>query len=975
MALDLGGVTMKIGIDVGSTTIKSVILNNYGEVVYQSYERHYCKIKEKTIELLKKIRNKYPRERFMELSISGSAAMGMAEKWKVPFVQEVYATRIAATTLEDDVDVIIELGGEDAKILFLKDGMEVRMNGSCAGGTGAFIDQMATLLNISLEEMNEAASHYNKIYTIASRCGVFAKSDIQPLLNQGVVKSDLAASIFFAVVNQTIAGLAQGRIIKGNVLYLGGPLSFNSELRKAFDKTLNLTGKCPDNSLYYVALGAAYYASEKIDIDSLILTLNNYKEDEVYNMTLPLFTSKSEYDDFKCRHGKNKVLIKDKIDTPITIGIDSGSTTIKIVAINENKEIVSSIYRPNSGNAVEVVKEYLENLYREHSDVKIKAVAATGYGEQLIKNAFKVDYGIVETVAHFTAAKHFMPEVDFIIDIGGQDIKCFKIHNGAIDNIFLNEACSSGCGSFLQTFANALGYSVEEFANLGLFSKNPVDLGSRCTVFMNSSVKQVQKDGATIEDISAGLSVSVVKNALYKVIRASNAESLGKNIVVQGGTFLNDAVLRAFEQELNVQVLRPTISGLMGAYGAALYAQERKKENSTILSESELKSFKHNVKMTNCGLCNNHCRLTINSFGESRKYIGGNRCEKPISNKQHEEMSNIYEYKRSLLDSYIGISGKRGKIGIPMGLNMYELYPFWYRFFTALQFDVEKSEPSSRELYLKGQTTIPSDTVCFPAKLMHGHIQSLIDRGIDTIFYPCMTYNIKDESADNCYNCPVVAYYSEVIAGNMPDISRITYIYDYVGIHRPKDFPKKMHQILLKYFKDISLREVKIATELAYEEYDNYIRKVRIKGEEIIEEAEKAGKDIIVLAGRPYHIDGEINHGIDKYVNSYGAAVISEDVISHKVDNVELNVLNQWTYHSRLYKAAKYITDKPNMNLVQLVSFGCGVDAITTDEVREILEDANKIYTQIKIDEITNLGAVQIRLRSLFAAIHQGEGK
>ncbi len=968
---------MKIGIDVGSTTIKSVVLNNFGEVIYQSYERHYCKIKEKTSELLKKIRDKYPREKSMELSISGSAAMGMAEKWKVPFVQEVYATRIAATTLEADVDVIIELGGEDAKILFLKDGMEVRMNGSCAGGTGAFIDQMATLLNMSLEEMNEAAKNYKKIYTIASRCGVFAKSDIQPLLNQGVVKSDLSASIFFAVVNQTIAGLAQGRVIKGNILYLGGPLSFNSELRKAFDKTLNLTGKCPDNSLYYVALGAAYYASEKIDIDNLIITLNNYREDETYSMAPPLFRTKEEYDEFKLRHEKSKVLIKDEIETssPITIGIDSGSTTIKIVAINDDKEIVSSIYRPNSGNAVEVVKEYLENLYNTYPKVKISAVAATGYGEQLIKNAFKVDYGMVETVAHFTAAKHFMSNVDFIIDIGGQDIKCFKIHNGAIDNIFLNEACSSGCGSFLQTFANALGYSVEEFANLGLFSKNPVDLGSRCTVFMNSSVKQVQKDGATIEDISAGLSVSVVKNALYKVIRASNSESLGKNIVVQGGTFLNDAVLRAFEQELNVQVLRPTISGLMGAYGAALYAQEKNNDKSTILSKNELENFNHEVKMTNCGLCNNHCRLTINTFGESRKYIGGNRCDRPISNKNHGEVSNIYEYKRSLLDSYPKISGKRGKIGIPMGLNMYELYPFWYKFFTALQFEVEKSEPSSREIYLKGQTTIPSDTVCFPAKLIHGHVQSLIDGGVDTIFYPCMTYNIQDSSADNCYNCPVVAYYSEVIQGNMPDVSKVTYIYDYIGIHRPKDFPQKMHKILVKYFKDISLKEVKEATTLAYKEYDRYLKKIRIKGEEIIEKAEKEGKDIIVLAGRPYHIDSEINHGIDKYINSYGAAVISEDVISHKVDKVDLQVLNQWTYHARLYKAAKYIADKPNMNLVQLVSFGCGVDAITTDEVREILEESNKIYTQIKIDEITNLGAIQIRLRSLFAAIHQGEGE
>ncbi|MEG2291016.1 MAG: acyl-CoA dehydratase activase [Clostridium sp.] len=966
---------MKAGIDVGSTTIKAVVLDNYGDIVYESYERHYCKITEKTSELLKKIIEKFPAENFMDISISGSAAMKIAEICDIPFVQEVYATRIAATHCENPVDVIIELGGEDAKILFLGDDMEVRMNGSCAGGTGAFIDQMATLLNMSLEEMNEAAKNYNKIYTIASRCGVFAKSDVQPLLNQGVMKSDLSASIFFAVVNQTIAGLAQGRAIKGNILYLGGPLTFNSELRKAFDTTIKIDGTCPDKALYYVALGAAYYANKKVDMNEAIYILDNYKEDEGYTSAQPLFVNQQEYKEFKERHHKNKINCHGVIgkNSTLTIGIDSGSTTIKIVAINENMEIVSFVYKPNSGNAVEVVKEYLIDLYSKYPEIKIASAAVTGYGEALIKNAFQIDYGIVETVAHFTAAKYFMPDVDFIIDIGGQDIKCFKIHNGEIDNIFLNEACSSGCGSFLQTFANALGYSMEEFSKMGLFSKNPVDLGSRCTVFMNSCVKQVQKDGATIEDISAGLSLSVVKNALYKVIRASSPESLGKNIVVQGGTFLNDAVLRAFEQELKVHVLRPTIAGLMGAYGAALFAKSKCKKQSSIINKTDLKEFHQNTKVANCGLCSNHCRLTVNDFGFNRKYIGGNRCERPTNKGENKESLNIYEYKRDLLDRYTETRGKgtRGKIGIPMGLNIYELYPFWHKFFTTLDFQVVKSENSSRELYLKGQNTIPSDTVCFPAKLIHGHVQSLIEGGIKTIFYPCMSYNMKEADCDNCFNCPVVAYYSEVIEGNMADVSKVTYIHDHIGIHRPKDLPVKLHEILSKYFNGISLKEVKQATKFAYEEYYKYLDKVKIRGNEIIAKAEKENRDIILLAGRPYHIDSEINHGIDKLINSYGVAIISEDIICDKVSKIKLNVLNQWTYHSRLYKAAQYITDKPNMNLVQLVSFGCGVDAITTDEVRDILEDSNKIYTQIKIDEITNLGAVKIRLRSLFSAIHQ----
>ena len=963
---------MKIGLDIGSTTIKCVVLNDNDEILHKSYERHYSQITEKIRDILQYVRDNVVKGKTARLAISGSAGMGVAENCRLPFVQEVFATRVAANRLLPGSDVIIELGGEDAKILFLTGGMEVRMNGTCAGGTGAFIDQMATLLNVAPDEMNELAKAYEKTYTIASRCGVFAKSDIQPLLNQGARKNDIAASIFYAVVNQTIAGLAQGREIKGNIVYLGGPLTFLSELRKSFDETLKTKGTCPENSLYYVALGAAFCAEEDIDLDQAISQAEHYRASGNFAYNPPLFQSREDYDAFLERHSQCSVERGDfdAYQGKVYLGMDAGSTTVKTVVMGENGELLYSQYQPNSGNPVPIIKEFLEKLYREHPDVEIAAGAVTGYGEEIIKNAFCVDFGIVETVAHLTAAKRFMPDVQFVIDIGGQDIKCFKIHNGTIDNIFLNEACSSGCGSFLQTFANALGYSIEEFSKLGLFAKQPVNLGSRCTVFMNSSVKQAQKDGATIEDISAGLSLSVVKNALYKVIRASSPGELGQRIVVQGGTFLNDAVLRAFEQEMGVQVVRPDIAGLMGAYGAALYAQSRKREKSTVLTEEQLAKFTHKISVVSCGLCSNHCRLTVNTFEGGRKYIGGNRCEKPITRKTAGESLNIYEYKLKLLE-YRSCEGSRGTIGIPMGLNMYELLPFWYRFFKDLGFGVKTSPLSNSKLYLRGQHTIPSDTVCFPAKLMHGHVQTLIDEGVKTIFYPCMSYNLDEKLGDNHYNCPVVAYYPEVIAANVGDAAKITLIHDYLGLHRKRDFPVKAHAMLNQYFDGISLKEVKKAAKAAYEEYYGYFEKVRARGEEILETAEKQGKEVIVLAGRPYHVDPEINHGIDKLIASYGVAIISEDVISSRVKKFHTGVLNQWTYHSRLYAAAHYLKDQPHMNLVQLVSFGCGVDAITTDEVRDILESEGKIYTQIKIDEITNLGAVKIRLRSLFAALDQ----
>ena len=819
--------------------------------------------------------------------------------------------------------------------------------------------------------MNEYAAKHERIYTIASRCGVFAKSDVQPLLNQGANKYDISASIFDAVVNQTIGGLAQGRVIEGNVVYLGGPLTFFSTLRDRFDVALGKRGTCPENSLYYVALGAAICADEVSDIDAVTEGIRKYSSDGQFNTLTPLFTSEKDYEEFTARHKKATVNYKTLSDASgkVYLGIDAGSTTVKTVVINEEEEILYSTYSSNSGNPVPVIKSILEDIYQKKPDISIASCAVTGYGEDIVKNAFGVDYGIVETVAHFTAAKKFMPDVEFIIDIGGQDMKCFKIKNGVIDNIYLNEACSSGCGSFLQTFANALGYDIEEFSKKGLFATRPVDLGSRCTVFMNSSVKQAQKDGATVEDISAGLSTSVVKNAIYKVIRPSSKDALGKRIVVQGGTFLNDAVLRAFEQEMGVEVVRPSIAALMGAYGAALYAKSKKCEKSTIITSKALSSFEHTAKTVNCSGCTNNCLLTVNTFDGGRRFISGNRCERPVTKKSPDDSLNLYAYKNSLLKAYKNCEGKLGTVGIPMGLNMLELYPFWHKFFTTLGIGVVTSPSSSRALYLKGQATIPSDTVCFPAKLLHGHIKELCDMGVKTIFYPCMTYNFKDFNADNHYNCPVVAYYPEVIASNCPEIEKVDFIYDYIGIHRKNDFPKKMYGILSSRFPSVTLSMVKDACDKAYKEREAYLSLVRKKGEEIIARARKEGKHIIVLSGRPYHIDGEINHGIDKLITSFNTALITEDSIAHLSEDIHPGVLDQWTYHSRLYRAANYITTQKDMDLVQLVSFGCGVDAITTDEVRTILEKGNKIYTQIKIDEITNLGAVKIRLRSLLATL------
>ena len=973
---------MKIGLDIGSTTIKAVVLNEAGEIVFRRYERHRAQIAMLCEVLLHAVMTKFPGERF-QLGISGSAGMGLAEELDIDFLQEVYATRVALRQMAPQADVAVELGGEDAKILFLTGagGLEVRMNGTCAGGTGAFIDQMATLMDVPVEQLETLSRDHERSYAIASRCGVFAKSDIQPLLNQGARKEDIARSIFEAVAGQTIAGLAQGREIAGNVVYLGGPLTFFSELRDCFDKALGIRGIHPADALYSVAMGAALQASREVDLENMIARVRARSKEARYASCPPLFESQADYDAFRERHAMARV---DTVSRPgyagkVYIGIDSGSTTIKAVAVDEDFNLLKTAYMSNKGNPLPAVRDFLRQFYAEYPNATVAGAGSTGYGEDLVKTAFRLDCGVVETMAHLIAARKLQPGVDFIIDIGGQDIKCFKIKDDAIDDIFLNEACSSGCGSFIQTFAQAAGgLPVDEFARRGLLAKHPVDLGSRCTVFMNSSVKQAQKDGATLEDISAGLSISIVKNALYKVIRTADASQLGERIVVQGGTFLNDAVLRAFEREIGRDVVRPNIAGLMGAYGVALWsATHTPGGRSGILTAAELEHFAQKTTNTRCQGCQNHCMLTIIRFegeggGAPRRFISGNRCEK-MTGGGKASLPNLYEEKRKMLRAYPSGERKRGRIGIPMGLNLYELFPFWHALFTKLGFQVIQSPESDHALYASGQRTIPSDTACYPAKLMHGHVEWLLRQNVDAIFYPCMSYNLDEHRGDNHYNCPVVAYYPEVLRLNVPGLKQTKFISDYLGIHRPKDFEKKFPAILEKYFPGIPAREVKAAVRGAYAAYEAHMAKVRARGAEMLADARAKGLPVVVLCGRPYHIDPEISHGIDQQIAQLGAVVVTEDSVNLNEEKFSVNVLNQWTYHSRLYSAAKYVADcrDPRVNLVQLVSFGCGVDAITTDEVRSILQSGGRLYTQLKIDEISNPGAVRIRLRSLFAALEQ----
>ncbi len=974
--------SLKIGIDIGSTTVKVVVLNEENQVLFRSYERHFSQVREKTCEILKGISDQLTGKE-VHLVITGSAGLGVAKASGLDFVQEVYATAAAVNLYVPDADAVIELGGEDAKIIFFQGALEERMNGSCAGGTGAFIDQMATLMNVDASELDRLSLQHEKIYPIASRCGVFAKSDIQPILNQGGRREDVAASIFQAVVDQTVAGLTQGRELKGKIVFLGGPLTFLMGLRERFVQTLHLDQEhaiFPENSDCFAAIGAALCATDypTRSFDELFSLLQKTVTLSGTTDTLPpLFQSEEEYDAFLKRHNAMhppEVDIK-TYKGPAYLGIDAGSTTTKMVLITPEGGILYQYYNSSQGNPVSIVHDQLVKLYELCGQrITICGSAVTGYGEDLIRNAFRCDAGLVETVAHFNAAHHFTPDVDFIIDIGGQDMKCFKIRDGAVDSILLNEACSSGCGSFIETFAKALGYSIADFSKLGLFVKHPVNLGSRCTVFMNSSVKQAQKEGASVADISAGLSISIVKNAIYKVIRATSADDLGKHIVVQGGTFLNDAVLRSFELEIGRNVTRPTISGLMGAFGAALAAKSLGLSRSSLLSQKELFSFIHTAKPITCGLCTNHCALTVNTFEGNRRYISGNRCQRPLG-KEKSHTPNLYHYKYQKLRALRGKgdgTGLRGKIGIPFGLNMYENLPFWYTFFTKLNFEVVLSPESSRSLYLKGQYTIPSDTVCYPAKLLHGHIEALLDEQVPVIFYPCMPYNFDEGRSDNNYNCPVVAYYPELLAANVSRLRETRFLHPYFGLHRPRDFKKRAGNYFETEFH-IPPKEVHAAADAAYEAYAAYKADIKKEGQAYIDYARKNKKKILVLAGRPYHIDPEINHGIDELITSFDFVLVTEDAVDYHMEKAPRKVLNQWTYHARMYDAARYVCTQADMQLVQLVSFGCGIDAITSDEMRDILEHGNKLYTQLKIDDINNLGAVKIRIRSLIAAIEARE--
>ncbi|MDO5560364.1 MAG: acyl-CoA dehydratase activase [Oscillospiraceae bacterium] len=966
-----------LGIDVGSTTVKTVITDDEKNILYSKYQRHFSKVKETVSDQLQLIKDQYAGAQF-KIAVTGSAGLGLANAAQLPFVQEVHSAFIAVKEKYKDTDVVIELGGEDAKIIFFTGGVEQRMNGSCAGGTGAFIDQMATLLGITADELDELSEKAEKVYPIASRCGVFAKSDIQPLLNQGARREDVAASIFQAVVDQTVSGLAQGRKIEGNVLFLGGPLFFLKGLRKAFTRTLKLDEKTaffPDEAPVFVAYGSALFALNSEDtyftIEELANRVAQAKSDDHIATGDRLFNSKLEYENFIERHKSCdlKYAQIENYEGDAYLGIDAGSTTTKLVLITPDCRLLYKYYASNKGQPLDRISKKLAEIYSLAGDkLKIRGCAVTGYGEDLIKAGLHADFGIVETVAHYTAAAYFCPDVDFIIDIGGQDIKCFKIKNGAIDSIMLNEACSSGCGSFIQTFAQAMGYDIERFSNLGLFAEHPVDLGSRCTVFMNSSVKQAQKDGATVEDISAGLSGSIIKNAVYKVIRAKSVSELGENIVVQGGTFLNDAVLRSFEKELGRNVIRPAIAGLMGAFGAALYAKEHSTGSSAILDKESVDKFSYSSKAFQCGGCTAKCNLNLITFNNNEKYISGNKCDKGAGKKENTKENCLFEYKYDLLlSTNLKQENKpAARIGLPLTLSYYEQLPFWSRLFTELGFETVISNESSRQMYYKGQQTIPSDTVCYPAKLAHGHILDLLDQNVDFIFYPCMSYNLDEGESQNHYNCPVVAYYPELLKANIPELNDNNFKAPYMDLNRHKHVVNVLYNTLSEY--SISRKDISTALDKAFESLNEYHSKIAQRAQDIINTARKENRKIIVLAGRPYHIDKEINHGINKLITSLGMSVITEDSICSLGEMPHLDVLNQWTYHSRLYKAAQYVVTQPDMQLVQLVSFGCGIDAITTDEVRSILERNGKLYTQLKIDEISNLGAAKIRLRSLMAA-------
>ena len=973
--------TYKLGIDIGSTTVKIAILDENNQILFSDYERHFANIQETLQQLLEKAVDKLGTFHVHPV-ITGSGGLTLATHLNVPFTQEVVAVSTALQDYAPQCDVAIELGGEDAKIIYFTNGVDQRMNGICAGGTGSFIDQMATLLQTDASGLNEYAKNYKSIYPIAARCGVFAKSDIQPLINEGATKEDLSASIFQAVVNQTISGLACGKPIRGNVAFLGGPLHFLSELKAAFIRTLSLAPDeiiAPEHSHLFAAVGSAMNYKEEVcvPVEDIIKRLQGKikLEFEVERME-PLFKNQEEYDTFQNRHAAHKVETRSLAEYRgnCYLGIDAGSTTTKVALVGEDGKLLYSFYSSNNGSPLATTIRAIREIYdRLPQGAKIVHSCSTGYGEALIKSALMLDEGEVETVSHFYAAAFFDPEVDCIIDIGGQDMKCIKIKNQTVDSVQLNEACSSGCGSFIETFAKSLNFSVQDFAKEALFAKHPIDLGTRCTVFMNSKVKQAQKEGAEVADISAGLAYSVIKNALYKVIKISDPGDLGKHIVVQGGTFYNDAVLRSFEKITGVDAVRPDIAGIMGAFGAALIARERYDgiSDSSMLSIDKINSLTYETKLTHCQGCTNHCYLTINKFSGNRQFITGNRCERGLGKeKSTEKLPNLFGYE-PLSES----EAVRGVVGIPRVLNMYENYPFWFTFFTKLGYRVVLSPQSSRKIYELGIESIPSESECYPAKLAHGHVSWLIKQGVKFIFYPCIPYEHKEiDKTNNHYNCPIVTSYAENIKNNVEELitEHIDFRNPFLSFENEEILAKRLRE----EFPDIPKAEVTAAVSAAWKEMMQSKEDVRKKGEEVIKFLDETGKRGIVLAGRPYHVDPEINHGIPELINSYGIAVLTEDSISHlgKVDR-PLIVMDQWMYHSRLYAAASYVKTKDNLDLIQLNSFGCGLDAVTTDAVNDILTKAGKIYTVLKIDEVNNLGAARIRVRSLLAALRVREKK
>ncbi len=973
-----------LGIDIGSTTVKIAILDSDDNLLFSDYRRHFADIQNTLRSLLADARKQLGSITLHPI-ITGSGGLTLANHMNIPFVQEVICVSTALSKIAPLTDVAIELGGEDAKIIYFEDGnIEQRMNGICAGGTGSFIDQMAALLMTDSAGLNEYAKGYHSLYTIAARCGVFAKSDIQPLINDGATKEDLAASIFQAVVNQTISGLACGKPIRGHVAFLGGPLHFLSELTNAFVRTLGLDEEhtfIPENSHLFAAMGAAfnYKESEVAHIDDLISLLDGKirMDFEVARMD-PLFGDEAEYKEFTDRHSLAKVNKKPLSDyhDVCFLGIDAGSTTTKAALIDKDGNLLYSFYDNNNGSPLATSIRALKEIYSLlPSDAVIAHSCSTGYGEALIKSALMLDAGEVETISHYYAAAFFEPDVDCILDIGGQDMKCIRIKNHAVDNVLLNEACSSGCGSFIETFARSLDYTVSDFADAALFAKHPIDLGTRCTVFMNSKVKQAQKEGADVADISAGLAYSVIKNALFKVIKVSDARTLGRKIVVQGGTFYNDAVLRSLEKIANVEVIRPDIAGIMGAFGAALIAREQYEDDksTTLISYDELNAFTYETSMTKCRGCTNSCRLTVNKFPGGRQFISGNRCERGIGKVKNEEnLPNLYDYKLHRVFDYEPLpesEAKRGVIGVPRVLNMYENYPFWFTFLTKLGYSVVLSPISSHNIYELGIESIPSESECYPAKLAHGHIMWLIQKGVPVIFYPSVFYERNEfPNANNHYNCPIVTSYSENIKNNVEEIcsGSVQFRNPFLAFSTFEIAAKG----LITAFPEIPADEVYYAAKAGWEELDNARRDIQHKGEEVLHFLEETGRSGIVLAGRPYHIDPEINHGIPEMINSYGLAVLTEDSISHLAEVERPTIVSdQWMYHSRLYAAATYVKTRDDIELVQLNSFGCGLDAVTTDQVNDIVSSGDKIYTCLKIDEVNNLGAARIRIRSLLAAI------